>query len=91
MVSKGARNLVLLSRRGVNGDTELESFVRNLEGSGARVYRPKCDVSDPESFAMVIEYCKANMPPIKGCIQPATVYRVGLVSTCCSRPICKRG
>lgn len=82
MVSKGARNLVLLSRRDINSpnNSELAAFVRRLQGSGATVYCPKCDVSDAESLGAVLAYCKANLPPIKGCIQAAMELRVGFLS-----------
>lgn len=76
MVSKGARNLVLLSRRDVSINSELVSFVHGLQSRGTTVYCPKCDVADAESLATVLEYCRANMPPIKGCIQAAMELRV---------------
>ncbi|KAI9740047.1 MAG: polyketide synthase [Claussenomyces sp. TS43310] len=75
MVSKGARNLVLLSRRDVNSNTELASFVHRLQSSGATVYCPKCDIADVESLTAVLDYCRANMPPIRGCIQAAMELR----------------
>ncbi|KAI1490502.1 putative polyketide synthase [Biscogniauxia mediterranea] len=75
MISKGARNLVLLSRRGAKNNKKLESFVQGLRSSGATVYCPACDVADAESLAKVLEYCRAHMPPIKGCIQAAMVLR----------------
>lgn len=75
MVSKGARNLILLSRRDMSSNAELVSFVRGLEDQGATVYCPKCDIADPESLAAVIAYSTANMPPIKGCIQAAMELR----------------
>lgn len=81
MVSKGARYLVLLSRRGINNNAVLESFVSKLQSTGAVVYCPKCDVSDPESLAAVVKYCRMNMPPIKGCIQAAMELRVCLMFT----------
>lgn len=76
MVSKGARHLVLLSRSGPDKNETLVSFVDELRASGAIIYCPRCDISQPSSVAAVIDYCRANMPPIKGCIQAATVYRV---------------
>lgn len=82
MVSKGARNLVLLSRRDINSpnNSELAAFVQRLESSGATVYCPKCDVSDAESLSAVLAYCRANLPPIKGCIQAAMELRVSFLS-----------
>ncbi|KAK7724612.1 putative secondary metabolism biosynthetic enzyme [Diaporthe eres] len=95
MVSKGARNLVLLSRRDINNpsNSELAAFVRGLQDSGATVYCPKCDVSDAEALSAVLAYCKANLPPIKGCIQAAMELRDSVFEnidhpawTACLRP-----
>jgi hypothetical protein len=78
MVSKGARHLVLLSRRGLQGDnTKVTQFVRDLENRGANVYCPVCDVADPESLRAALGHCREHMPPIKGCIQAAMVLRDG--------------
>ncbi|KAF3057128.1 Lovastatin diketide synthase LovF [Daldinia childiae] len=70
MVSKGARNLVLLSRAGPRDDNSV-GFIRSLEKKGATVYTPPCDISEAASLGAVIDYCKLHMPPIKGCIQAA--------------------
>ncbi|KAI0532014.1 putative polyketide synthase [Xylaria digitata] len=71
MVSRGARHLVLLSRSGPDSSEKVKLFVERLKSRGTTVYCPKCDVADTASLAAVIDYCKANMPPIKGCIQAA--------------------
>ncbi|KAI1464031.1 putative polyketide synthase [Daldinia caldariorum] len=70
MVSKGARNLVLLSRTGPRDENSIR-FIRTLERRGATVYTPQCDISDATSLSAVLDYCKLHMPPIKGCIQAA--------------------
>lgn len=78
MVSKGARHLVLLSRRGFQGaNTKVTQFVRDLENSGANVYYPVCNVADPGSLRAALGHCREHMPPIKGCIQAAMVLRDG--------------
>ncbi|KAK4236508.1 lovastatin diketide synthase LovF [Achaetomium macrosporum] len=78
MVSKGARHLVLLSRRGLQADdVKITEFVRDLESSGAQLYCPPCDVADKESLGAVLDYCREHMPPIRGCIQAAMVLRDG--------------
>ncbi|KAF2962673.1 hypothetical protein GQX73_g10900 [Xylaria multiplex] len=71
MVSRGARHLVLLSRSGPESSEKVKLFVERLKSRGTTVYCPKCDVANTTSLAAVIDYCKANMPPIKGCIQAA--------------------
>lgn len=76
MISKGARNLVLLSRTGPKDDSTV-AFIEGLREKGVVVYTPACNISDPASLAATVEYCKLNMPPIKGCIQAAMDIRVG--------------
>ena len=77
MVSKGARNLVLLSRSGLQDNNKLISFVEELQRSGVDVMCPQCDIADAASLQAVIQRCEASMPPIRGCIQAAMVLRVG--------------
>ncbi|KAL2201453.1 putative polyketide synthase [Corynascus similis CBS 632.67] len=79
MVSKGARHLALLSRRGLDsGDAKLVDFVHDLERRGARVYCPPCDVADAPSLRAALDHCREQlMPPIRGCIQAAMVLRDG--------------
>ncbi|KAI0142877.1 putative polyketide synthase [Xylariaceae sp. FL1272] len=71
MVSKGARHLVLLSRSGP-GEKHMD-LVQELQKSGSEVYCPPCDIANPEDLQRVLDYCRAHMPPIKGCIQAAMV------------------
>ncbi|KAK3302901.1 putative polyketide synthase [Chaetomium strumarium] len=78
MVSKGARHLVLLSRRGLQADdAKITEFARDLESSGAQLYCPPCDVADADSLRAVLAHCRAHLPPIRGCIQAAMVLRDG--------------
>jgi KR domain-containing protein len=77
MASRGAKNLILLSRSGNVKDSSME-LVGDLEGMGARVATPRCDVSDVESLKNALNECLSNgMPPVKGCFQGAMVLRVG--------------
>ncbi|KAI0147452.1 putative polyketide synthase [Xylariaceae sp. FL1272] len=70
MASKGARHLVLLSRTGPRSE-EAKAFIASLENAGVKLYVPSCDITDAGSLATVMEYCKAHLPPIRGCIQAA--------------------
>jgi len=81
MVSKGARNLVLLSRGDISSNSEIAAFVQDLQGKGATVYCPSCDIGDPEAIREVIDYCKAHLPPIKGCINAAMDLKVSQNAT----------
>ena len=76
MVSRGAKNLILLSRFGPRNDTS-KLLVTELESQGVRVLSPSCDVSDKEKLAAVLEDCAKHAPPIKGCIQGSMVLKVG--------------
>ena len=96
MANRGARNLILLSRSGASRDSAKE-LVKDLEAAKVKVATPKCDVSDLESLAGVLQECMTHMPPVKGCIQGSMVLKVSkpnsfiecnlnLPSGCC---ICK--
>ncbi|KAN0087204.1 hypothetical protein V8E54_000892 [Elaphomyces granulatus] len=75
MASRGAKNLILLSRSGNVKDSSME-LVGDLEGMGVRVATPRCDVSDVESLKNALNECLSNgMPPVKGCFQGAMVLR----------------
>ncbi|EAL93575.1 beta-ketoacyl reductase [Aspergillus fumigatus Af293] len=71
MASRGAKNLILLSRSGATRDSAKE-LLRDLEDLGVRVATPRCDVSDRTSLRHALNECSAaGMPPVKGCIQGA--------------------
>ncbi|OTA97786.1 hypothetical protein M434DRAFT_26522 [Hypoxylon sp. CO27-5] len=70
MVSKGVKNLVLLSRTGPKSSHSV-SFIQSLEKRGVNIYAPQCDIADVTSLGSTLDYCRLHMPPIKGCIQAA--------------------
>lgn len=70
MASKGAKNLVLLSRAGTAGE-KAKSMVNDLQNQGVNVHCPPCDIADASALRAVLEHCRSTMPPIKGCIQAA--------------------
>ncbi len=75
MASRGAKNLILLSRRGPVTDTA-KAFISELEQQCDRIVAPATDVSDLEALTATISECLASMPPIKGCIQGSMVLKV---------------
>ena len=75
MVSRGARNLILLSRSGAKNNVA-QALIKELEVQGAKIMTPCCDVSDKHTLSRVLEDCSNWMPPIKGCIQGSMVLRV---------------
>lgn len=78
MYRHGARHLILLSRTDPKSDVAKE-LVATLEEGSVSLYTPKCDVSDPDAVEAVVIHAKANMPPIKGCIQASMVVEVGYI------------
>ncbi|KAK7729951.1 Type I Iterative PKS [Diaporthe eres] len=75
MAGRGAKNLILLSRRGPVQDAA-KQLVQELEITCDNVATPACDVTDSEALRDVIEKCSATMPPVRGCIQGSMVLKV---------------
>ena len=75
MVSRGARNLILLSRFGPRSE-EAATLLTKLEAEGTRVEAPACDVTDVCALKSVLEQCAKTMPPVLGCVQASMVLRV---------------
>lgn len=92
MASKGARNLILLSRSGNTKDSS-KALVADLEAMGVRVATPPCDVTDASALKAALDQSHgAGMPPVKGCIQGSMVLKVSphlfaLLSTLLSLPL----
>ncbi|KAB8234976.1 type I polyketide synthase [Aspergillus alliaceus] len=72
LVTRGARNLLLLSRSGGNSP-EGQKLLDKLSTQGVKVLAPACNVNDTQSLCRSLDECQAHMPPIKGCIQGAMV------------------
>lgn len=75
MVSKGARNLVLLSRSGAVSNAAC-GLVSELKSMGVYVDTPCCDASLYKDLNDVLQYCTCVLPPIKGCINAAMALQV---------------
>lgn len=76
MVGKGARNVVLISRR-----ARLEGKVQQLaddlkQSVGANVVVKACDVTDKDSVQSLIDSCSSELPSIAGVIHAGMVLRV---------------
>ncbi|KAF2014709.1 ketoacyl-synt-domain-containing protein [Aaosphaeria arxii CBS 175.79] len=80
MVSKGARNLLLLSRSG-HALPAATSLLQELRDKGAHIEAPPCDVTSEEQLAAVLAECAQTMPPIRGCLQGTMVLRDALFET----------
>ncbi|KAI0596521.1 hypothetical protein F4775DRAFT_594205 [Biscogniauxia sp. FL1348] len=80
MVEHGARNIVLLSRSGAEGNMKAQELVQECKAKGAVVKLCKCDTRDAAAVAQVFHDIreKHNMPPIRGIINGAMILRDSL-------------
>ena len=74
MVSRNAKNLILLSRTKTHGE-DVGNLLRELKEKRVNVATPACDIGDREALALALESCR-SMPKVKGCIQAAMVLQV---------------
>jgi short-subunit dehydrogenase len=77
MATRGARNLILLSRSGPRTEVA-KTMVEDLRQLGVDVRTPKCDIADRSSLAAALVSCK-DMPPIRGCVQAAGMLKVSII------------
>ncbi|EXF80297.1 KR domain-containing protein [Colletotrichum fioriniae PJ7] len=76
MVSRGARNMLLLSSRGVAGRPDALKLIEELEAThGVTVLAPACNIVDRGAVEDTLLKASRELPPIKGCIQAAMVLR----------------
>jgi len=73
LAAKGARALVLLSRRGEGGEGAPQDVLAGLRAAGARVWAPACDVTDRAALADVLSRVEAELPPLRGVVHAAMV------------------
>jgi NADPH:quinone reductase-like Zn-dependent oxidoreductase/malonyl CoA-acyl carrier protein transacylase/NAD(P)-dependent dehydrogenase (short-subunit alcohol dehydrogenase family) len=80
MVSKGAKNIVLLSRSG-----ELKGKAKDkidaLNNGGANIVVRSCDVADRASVDQLISGGLAGLPPVRGIIHGVMVLHVSKLGT----------
>lgn len=73
MVEQGARQLVLISRRGAS--SEAQETLSQLEQAGAKILVTQADVSNEEDMVKVLEEVSASMPALRGIVHAAGVSR----------------
>ncbi len=78
MTSKGARNLVLMSRSGVKTDFERD-IVKRMEANGVNVMIAKGSVNDQADVDRIFKEVAETMPPIKGIQHAAMVLDDGSI------------
>ncbi|KAJ4865372.1 KR domain-containing protein [Trichoderma breve] len=74
MVRRGARHIILLSRRGKVTD-DLSKLKKESRKLGASIYVVPCDVADEKSVRALVEELQEDLPPIRGIIHAAMVLR----------------
>jgi aryl carrier-like protein/short-subunit dehydrogenase len=77
MIDRGARHLVLVSRRSPSGSTA--RAVEELREGGAEVHTVAADMSNPEDVRRALDL-PAEMPPLGGIVHSAGVLDDGLVT-----------
>ena len=76
MVNRGARNIALVSRSGINQRTQ--ALMMNMEARNAKIAVYQCDVGNKDDVIRLIETISQEMPSIKGVIHSAMVLHVSL-------------
>ena len=71
LVERGARHLVLISRRGVTADAE--PVLAELRAAGATVHAAAADISDERAVADVLGRLRNDGPPLRGIVHAAGI------------------
>ncbi|HKF49642.1 MAG TPA: SDR family NAD(P)-dependent oxidoreductase [Terracidiphilus sp.] len=77
LVSKGARNLILVGRRGLHH--EARAAVRALEASGALVRVESIDISQSADLERMLADIAHSLPPLRGVIHAAGSLDDGII------------
>jgi len=78
LVSKGARNLILISRGGPDSAVA-RTAIQRIEEQGVRVYAAACDVTSRDALAALLDATRDELPPLKGVLHAAAVIDDALV------------
>jgi NAD(P)-dependent dehydrogenase (short-subunit alcohol dehydrogenase family)/acyl carrier protein len=78
LVDHGARNLMLVGRRGI-ADDATQAVLNTIEEGGVTVRTAAIDVSAAEKVTALFEDMAATMPPIRGILHTAMVLDDGLI------------
>ncbi len=78
LAAKGAKNLVLIGRRGA-ATAEAGSALDELNAIGVSVYSAACDVSDENALTQLLAKISVSMPPLKGIVHAAAVIEDSLI------------
>ena len=78
LATKGARNLVLVSRSGPVS-SEARTAIAQFKEQGVTVHAVACDVTDKAALAALLKTIATSLPPLKGIVHAAMVIDDGLV------------
>ena len=78
LVSKGARQLILLSRSGPSSD-EAQAAIAEFNTQGVKVMAVACDITDRDALANVLARTRDELGPLRGIVHAATVIDDGLI------------
>ncbi len=73
LLRKGARNLVLLGRRGVSSAQAKAAMAEFNRIKGAQILPMQADVSKADEVEAVIKHIEAELPPLRGIVHAAMV------------------
>jgi acyl transferase domain-containing protein/NADPH:quinone reductase-like Zn-dependent oxidoreductase/acyl carrier protein/NADP-dependent 3-hydroxy acid dehydrogenase YdfG len=79
LVDRGARQLVLLSRRG-QPDAGSQVLIDQWKAAGVQVQALACDVSDRAALAEVLARVRKTLPPLGGVFHAAARFEDGLAA-----------
>ncbi|HYY30191.1 MAG TPA: SDR family NAD(P)-dependent oxidoreductase, partial [Chthoniobacterales bacterium] len=77
MVARGARELVLTSRRGANG--KAAETIREFEGKGVRAVVAVCDIAKEADVSRILSEMRSTMPPVRGVFHCAGMLDDGIL------------
>ena len=75
MSSKGARNIVLVSRRATINEN-VQALIDELAVVGTVITVKACDVSSKQSVETLVKEDMKDLPPVRGVVHGAMVLRV---------------
>ncbi|TVY75995.1 Highly reducing polyketide synthase azaB [Lachnellula suecica] len=81
LATRGARNLLLLSRSGPDANEKAETLIAELKDRGVEVKAPICDITKMTELMQILRPYGNTMPAIKGCFQASMVLRDTTLAT----------
>lgn len=76
MVSRGAKQLIFLSRSGRAESDVIRDLIEDIQRLGCRAVIFSCDITNKGSVEEVFREWTRSLPLIKGCIQRAMILKV---------------